>query len=424
MFRGHRHGETWKSDRWWIAAVSGGAPKPLAIPVLEQANQIQPRVYFWTRQRDGRAFITYSVQQPDTWNLWRLQVSSKGEAVAKPEQITAGAGLLDRVAPFSDDGKLVYTVSTLSEQIFNIPAGEKRGPVAELPLTEGALYYSPYASHDGRWMVYVKAEWGKRNIITLRDFATGTERVLDDKSDKPQDIRGASASISPDGSKVVFNPWCRCALSDWDCPSFLVSATGGTPDRICGNCQARGFSSDNAFVLMQKYAVGKLQNKIVAVDLATKREREFLSDSSNGLYHPFLSWDDHWVVFKKLLTMTKAQILMAPVRHGQAANETEWVAITDGRFSDDKPQVSPDGNTVYFTSDRDGYLCIWTQRLNPTTKYPVGAPTAYEHFHNSMGRDAVSYDETQAMSDLTVARNKILINLPRRKNDIWMVQVN
>jgi hypothetical protein len=116
------------------------------------------------------------------------------------------------------------------------------------------------------------------------------------------------------------------------------------------------------------------------------------------------------------------QITIAPVRGGSAAGETEWIAVTDGRYWDDKPQFSADGNTLYFTSARDGYLCIWAQRLDPATKHPLGPPFAFEHFHNSAGR---SGKYNQNGSDLSVARDKIMINLPQMNTgDIWMAQMH
>jgi WD40-like Beta Propeller Repeat len=108
------------------------------------------------------------------------------------------------------------------------------------------------------------------------------------------------------------------------------------------------------------------------------------------------------------------------VRHGSPGTEAEWIPVTDGQHSDDKPQFSADGNTVYFTSTRDGYLCIWAQKLDPVTKHAVGSPFAYEHFHNSAGHDA---SIGQAASDMSVARNKILINLPEIHPAIWMTQI-
>jgi hypothetical protein len=59
------------------------------------------------------------------------------------------------------------------------------------------------------------------------------------------------------------------------------------------------------------------------------------------------------------------------------------VAVTDGEFSDDKPRFSPDGNLLYFTSNRDGFFCLWAQRLGSTTKRPRGLPFTIKHFHRT-----------------------------------------
>lgn len=311
----------------------------------------------------------------------------------------------------------MYAVNTPDEQIFEIPVdawGTRRGPVFELPLTEGAHYFSPSASRDGRRIAYTQEGIGVHSIV-VKDIATGVARVLDEQ----RETGFPAVSISADGAKVVFNRHCACSTSVVDCPSFLLASEGGQAEEICPACTPRGFSSDGSFVLMQHYSGGGHDDSITAVDLATKRERPFLESSTGELYHAFLSWDDRWVVFKKLVGTMRAQILVAPVRDGQAGDGSEWTVISDGRFADDKPQFSPDGNTVYFTCDRDGYLCIWKQKLDPTTKHPVGPALGYEHFHNSMGRDGASYPNYLFLSDLTVARDKILLNLPRGREDIW-----
>jgi hypothetical protein len=162
---------------------------------------------------------------------------------------------------------------------------------------------------------------------------------------------------------------------------------------------------------MQKYSgdtAGKKQDRIVAFDLRSRKEQELLYDDKHGIYHPFFSPDDRWIVFKRLLTLTKSQLMIAPYRGGRAVPVSDWIEITDGKFSDDKPQFSSDGNVVY---------------LHPVTKHPVGDPVAYEHFHNAMGRDGASYPQIQWMSDLTVGADRMLINLQERRHDIWTVQV-
>ena len=162
-------------------------------------------------------------------------------------------------------------------------------------------------------------------------------------------------------------------------------------------------------------------DRIVALDLRTRTEREFLSDPEQPLYHPYFSWDDRWVAFKRFLSDFAVQITIAPVQHGSAAGEAEWIAVTDGRYWDDKPQFSADGNTVYFTSTRDEYLCVWAQRLDPVSKHPLGSPFAYEHFHNATGRNGVF---NQGRLDLSVASDKILINMPQvTHSEIWMTQL-
>ena len=116
--------------------------------------------------------------------------------------------------------------------------------------------------------------------------------------------------------------------------------------------------------------------------------------------------------------------MIAPVRDGVPGKEAEWIAVTDGEYNDDKPQFSPDGNTVYFlSSTRDGYICIWAQKLNPVTRRPVGAPIGYEHFHSWAQRDLSPYGQAISASDLTVARDKMLVNLPQFRVDIWMTQI-
>ncbi|HEY1217197.1 MAG TPA: hypothetical protein VGE93_26520, partial [Bryobacteraceae bacterium] len=330
MFLGRRRNEPVTANNWWTLSVSEGASKPVAIPAVKRDHHVQPRICAWQRTGNGETLVLYSVQGADVWTLFRLTVRT-GHVAGEPKQVASGSGFLGQVTNIADDGTFGYVVHTANEQIFEIPVdaqGARRGPVLELPLTEGARYFSPSASRDGRRIAYTEEAIGRHNIV-VKDFATAAVRVLDEQ---PQTGFHA-VSISPDGAKVVFNRRCSCSTSVVDCPSFLLSSNGGQAQEICRACTPRGFSSDGSFVLMQHYSGGGLNDSITAVDLANKRERQFLKSSSGELYHAFLSWDDQWVVFKKLLGTTQARILVAPVRNGQAGTESEWTAVTDGRFA-------------------------------------------------------------------------------------------
>jgi Tol biopolymer transport system component/DNA-binding winged helix-turn-helix (wHTH) protein len=424
IFCGVRVREAGRSGGWWIAPLKGGDPKAVRLPGVEGENKgTCPSVWAWTRTKGGLEWIVYSVSTDDAWKLFRIGISAQGQIDEKPELLTSGTGELGDNVSLSEDGQLAYAITSLRESIYEIPTngrGQKLGPTLQLPLSGEGDERSPSVSRDGRWVVYTSTLPGKPYAVLLKDLGSGADRFLDDRDHRP--AFGGDTSISPDGSKVISERDCN--NSYLPC-GFLVSVGGEQPGQVCEFCIPRGFSSNGSVVLIQKYDRTRSEphDRIVALDLATKTETDFLDAPSASLYHAFFSWDDHWVVFKKQQkNFATAQILIAPVRNGVASKEAEWIVVTDGSYSDDKPQFSPDGNTVYFTSTRDGYLCIWVQRLDPTTKRPLGAPVAYEHFHNSLGRDA-SRPDMQSASDLTVARDKILINLPQIRSDIWIVQV-
>jgi Tol biopolymer transport system component/DNA-binding winged helix-turn-helix (wHTH) protein len=430
IFYGARRRQPDKPDEWWIAPLTAGEPRAVRFPGVEQDDTGNAAVRAWARRKDGSQWIVYSVSRGEAWKLFRIRVSAPGQIEGKPEQLTSGLGQLGYGGSVSEDGKLVYPTLSFTESIYEIPIdsrGRKVGPTVQLPLPEGGDYRSPYVSHDGRWMAYEASSRGKANAILLRDLSSGEDRLLDDRG-RPGS--GRQTTISPDGSKVIFSRDCT-GRGRWlseersVCGGFAIPAAGGEPERVCESCTARGFSSDGSVVLIQKYDLDvRGHNRITAVNLTSRTEKEFIATPGQSVYHPFFSWDDRWVVFKKeLQEPVRSQIMIAPVHDGAAGKETEWIAVTDGRYNDDKGQFSPDGNTVYFTSTRDGYLCIWAQRLDPATKRPVGDPLGYEHFHNSAGRDVAAYLWIDKLSDLSVARDKILINLPQLRADIWMTQI-
>ena len=418
-FYGVRKRDAEEPSAWWIVPLSGADPRRLRLPGVEEGHENLVRT--WVRTKDAREWIIYSVSKGDAWKLLRVEILAGGQIVEKPEQLTSGTGALADAA-FSEDGKLAYAVTTFSQSIYEIPTnerGQKLGPTLQLSLSGAGDERSPAVSRDGRWLAYDATRPGIPNTVLLRDLKSGANRSLGPGS-------GGEVSISPDGSKVIFERDCQSGIFPWDSTptcSFRVSAAGGQADQVCKFCTPRGFSSNGSVVLVQKYDPSGpgVHDSIVSIDLKSKMEKDFLNVPGKALYHAYFSWDDHWVVFKQLLDYNKAQIFIAPVRDGVAGKEAEWIAVTDGRYSDDKPQFSPDGSTLYFTSTRDGYLCIWSQKLNPATKRPLGPPVAYEHFHNSMGRDASS--PGWQGTDLTVARDKVLINLPEVHSDIWMLQM-
>jgi eukaryotic-like serine/threonine-protein kinase len=426
LFYGGRRNEPNKPDEWWIAPLTAGQPRLLRLPGVSENFWPGFAVRVWRRRGDDREQIIYSTANLESWKFWSIGLSTRGRVDERPKLLASGNGKLGPGGSVSETGKLAFNIWTSTGSIFQIPLGDRspdRGAVLQLPLAEGATHSSPSVSRDGKLLAYASFNIGKPHTILLRDLATGTDHVLDD----PHLGRNGETSISPDGSKVIFEQDCknlRFPGLDWPMPcSFIVDATGGRPEPLCSRCTARGFSSDGFTVLVLKYDVNDVnKTRIVALNLRDRTEIDLLGLPDRPVFQPFLSWDDRWVVFTRWQPgdVPPSQVMIAAMQRGVAAQKSEWIPVTDGTHEDDKPQFSADGNTVYFTSTRDGYLCIWAQRLDPATKHPQGPPFAFQHFHNSEGRAAV-FD--QHSSDLSVARDKLFINLPKENSEVWMNEI-
>ena len=112
---------------------------------------------------------------------------------------------------------------------------------------------------------------------------------------------------------------------------------------------------------------------------------------------------------------------MAPFLKGKTAGQGEWIVVTSSEQLDREPRWSPDGNLVYFISERDGFRCLWAQRLDAMQKRPVGSAFAIHHFHRSR--------LTNRMFDtgwigLFVSRDRIFLSLEELTGNIWMTQLN
>ena len=74
--------------------------------------------------------------------------------------------------------------------------------------------------------------------------------------------------------------------------------------------------------------------------------------------------------------------MVAPFRGAAEIPESQWIPV-NGSAYDRQPRWSPDGNLIYFHSNRDGFQCLWWQRLDPVTKRPAGAAFNVYHIHSA-----------------------------------------
>jgi len=156
--------------------------------------------------------------------------------------------------------------------------------------------------------------------------------------------------------------------------------------------------------------------------IASGESTAALAHPEKSLFQAHFAPDGRWITFNATsgAGQTRSEVFIAPYRKGRQTPESEWIAVTDGWGWDDKPRWSPDGNIVYFTSDRDGFRCIWMQRLDPQAKRPVGDPTALYHFHSAR-RSPMNLG--LGGLEMSVTRDKIVLNLGEQTGNIWLAEL-
>jgi serine/threonine protein kinase len=399
---------------WWIIPFSGGELQEVVPPPLLAGETRPPAPSAWTAlDRDpNHQWVIFERSIGDTHNLFRMAISSDGKVTSEPEQLTFATSLATSPS-VSGSGRMVFDSSTGSTNLWSIPIDTNHARVTgerqRLTQVEGVRDDAPSVSRDGK-----KVAFFSDSRLAVKDLVTGQETEL------VHDLginRGSGPRIFPDGSFVAYY------LANGATPLndvYLIATAGGASRRVCQRCgEPGGFSTKAEWLLTENFASGRIS----LVNVTTGKAIDVLGDPQHQLWNPFYSWDDEWISF---LMQTGAdedhyRIYVTPAENFIPAGSDRWIQLTSGEYHDDKQQFSPDGNTMYFTSNRDGFTCMWALRLDPKTKHPQGAPFAIQHFHGSQ-RIYAGISESNHM-EVNMARDRIVTNLDEFHSDLWMMQL-
>ncbi len=345
-------------------------------------------------QPDGDALV-FSARSGDSTNLWRIGISPKTwKVTGAPMRLSSGAA--KELVPSVSSGpggviRLAFASLTENVDVWSVPLNPDQGKVTGKPkrLTQdSADNFHPALSHDGNKMAWVSARSGSQEIW-IRDLRAGEDTMLTASRTHKWHPR-----FSYDGSKVSFSDEKHL---------YIVPAAGGTPEMVCNECgEATDWSADGKRIIGDN-----LEPQAWVLDLTTRRKTEVVA-TRRGIYTGVFSPDNHWVVF---IDANTSRTYVAPYNE-RPASESTWIPIVDGWWD---PEWY--GNLIYTASDRDGFTCIWAQRLDAATKRPLGAPFAVFHAHNariSLANQGVTY--------VSVGREKMLLNMTERIGNLWMAE--
>jgi len=223
-----------------------------------------------------------------------------------------------------------------------------------------------------------------------------------------------SPKITPDGSKVAY------AVSGPQWAIHVVSSTGGDEKVYNDGGPPRDFSADGTKLLFEAkscspYCVGLL-------DLSLGKTRVLIHHPRLALYPESFSPDGEWIAFqaRPVDNDSSRTLYVAPFHDGIVGGPDTWIAVTDGSQMDREGKWSPDGRLLYFLSERDGFRCLWGQRLDRKTRHPEGAPFPVYHFHHA--QQSLTNLGSPGKVGLSVTKGGLLFSMSEMTGNIWMAR--
>ena len=94
------------------------------------------------------------------------------------------------------------------------------------------------------------------------------------------------------------------------------------------------------------------------------------------------------------------------------------MSITDGLHWDDKPRWAPDGRTIYFVSNRSGFLNVWGRRFDPERGVALGEPFRVTTFEKPSQRVS---DIISTLS-LAIDPKNLILPVTESTGSIWVLE--
>jgi serine/threonine protein kinase/Tol biopolymer transport system component len=404
---------------WYIAPTDGGnATSTGAASIFERLRLSSPIPAAWTQENK----IVFSASLADSTNLWEIPVRPGSGRLSEPaRRLTFGTGAEGNAALVvgSRPPSLVFSVLQQSSDIWSIPldSGDPKLTNELHRFThDGAAGKAPSISTDGRYMVFSSNRSGAYRIYG-RHLIDGKETPFSNGPGKD-----ARPVISPDGSHLAYFSvgsqdnkagkyvLLRFGTNDGQLPVPLKPVEG------FGQPYSWSWNNENLF-----YAV-KADNRWTVEMLNVRSNRNY-PVFRPGRYETFYgkpSPDNQWLLFLTDID-GKHRVHAAPFREGTMLGPEDWFVLTNSATFEDKPSWSPDGTRVYYTSDRDGFRCIWAQRLDAKTKRPIGPQIPVYHSHSAL----LSLRNLPGVDlDIAVARDKLVFNMAETTGNLWQAQLS
>lgn len=348
-------------------------------------------------------------------NLYRVRIAPGTWKISGPPQrLTTGAGF-EGWASVSGDGRMVFANLTFHPSVWAIPLDANRGITAGERRNLSGDHLSktgPAAARDGRTVAFESSGEARNRLeVRLRDLASGKETAYPVTPAPNPASQGGVFAPRParwhDSENLLFPRLNHDgALLAWveDYPGKQVSYLAKTGSavaagvRVCTGCRVLGFFAKGDLLALydDRKLVRQKQDSGAQPDLVALPSSSWVAEGA-------LSPDDAWLALQVERENETTAIQLVPAR-AQPIPESDWITLASGPDYLACPRWSPDGGLVYYFSDRDGYACIWAQRVDTVTKKPIGASFAVLHEHLSRYR----VEQPRSVARFDVAKGLLL----------------
>ena len=312
------------------------------------------------------------------------------------------------VCSIARDGSMVFANGKAVVAIWSIPldpdSGKAAGEPAQISQDELAKT-QPAISRNGSRLAY--GAYGASRTggmeVRLKNMSDGRETSIPMSSANYL----FSPQLSPDGSALAYrdnvdNKW----------RSYLVTGETGASRQICEDCYIRSFCAHPTEAIIQ------YGSELVRQNLTSGSRTPVLKVSAGVIRDAVVSPDDKWLAIQVGRPSGAYAIYICPIR-GQLVREQDRLLVAKETSYQQSPRWAANGNLLYFLSERDGYSCIWSQRLDPATKRPVGDAVAFHHEHRSRFR----INQPRGWESISVSRDKLIFGLAEMTANIWLTKL-
>jgi Tol biopolymer transport system component len=234
------------------------------------------------------------------------------------------------------------------------------GRIDQITYDSGAESF-PSVSADGSWVVYAGRATGNADVY-LRDLSgrSGINLTAASLADDSQ------PALSPDGQRIAFRSEREGG------GIFVMGRMGDSPRRLTRTGFNPQWSPSGREIVFASESVEARPDSrtaeqgelwVVNVDNGGVRQLK-----TGDAVQPAWSPDGRRIAYWGLRNRNQRDLWTVGV------DGAEPVAVTDDPAIDWSPTWSPDGQWLYFSSDRRGSMNLWRIRIDQDTGRPEGAP--------------------------------------------------